>query len=38
MVLHLINTARKEVVNEDDLVKLFEARPDFKYASDIAPG
>ena len=34
----LVNTARKEVVNEDDLVKLFEARPDFKYASDIAPG
>ncbi len=33
----LINTARKEVVDETDLVKLFEARPDFKYASDIAP-
>ncbi|PID62658.1 MAG: 3-phosphoglycerate dehydrogenase [Ignavibacteriae bacterium] len=33
----LINTARKEVVNEADLVKLLEARPDFKYASDIAP-
>ena len=34
----LVNTARKEVVDENDLVKLFEARPDFKYASDIAPG
>lgn len=33
----LVNTARKEVVNEDDLVKLMESRPDFKYASDIAP-
>ncbi len=34
----LVNTARKEVVDENDLVKLFETRPDFKYASDIAPG
>ena len=34
----LVNTARKEVVNENDLVKLFETRTDFKYASDIAPG
>lgn len=33
----LVNTARKEVVNEDDLMKLLEERPDFKYASDIAP-
>jgi len=33
----LVNTARKEVVNEDDLIKLLEERPDFKYASDIAP-
>ncbi|MEE9431608.1 MAG: 3-phosphoglycerate dehydrogenase [Melioribacteraceae bacterium] len=33
----LINTARKEVVDENDLVKLFEERADFRYASDIAP-
>lgn len=33
----LINTARKEVVNEDDLLKIMDARPDFKYISDIAP-
>ncbi|MDR2057246.1 MAG: 3-phosphoglycerate dehydrogenase [Dysgonamonadaceae bacterium] len=34
----LINTARKEVINEEDLVKLLEARPDFKYLTDITPG
>ena len=33
----LINTARKEVVNEDDLCRFMEARPDVKYLSDIAP-
>ncbi len=33
----LINTARKEVINEEDLVKLMAEREDFKYASDIAP-
>ena len=33
----LINTARKEVVNEEDLVRLMTEREDFKYASDIAP-
>ena len=33
----LVNTARKEVIDEDGLVKLMEARPDFKYLSDIAP-
>lgn len=33
----LVNTARKEVINEDDLLKMFEERPDFKYISDIAP-
>lgn len=33
----LVNTARKEVINETDLAKLLEARPDFKYISDIAP-
>ncbi|GHT15659.1 hypothetical protein FACS189426_23440 [Bacteroidia bacterium] len=34
----LINTARKEVINEADLAKLLEARPDFKYVTDIMPG
>ena len=33
----LINTARKEVINEDELLKIFEERPDFKYLSDIQP-
>jgi len=34
----LINTARKEVINEADLLQLFADRPDFKYVSDIMPG
>ena len=34
----LINTARKEVVNEADLLNFFEARPDFSYISDVEPG
>ena len=33
----LINTARKEVINEEDLEKMFAERPDFKYATDVAP-
>jgi D-3-phosphoglycerate dehydrogenase len=33
----LINTARKEIIDEEDLMKVFEAREDFKYISDIAP-
>jgi len=33
----LINTARKEVIDEDGILKLMDARPDFKYISDIAP-
>ncbi len=33
----LVNTARKEVIDEEDLVKMMEERPDFKYLSDIAP-
>lgn len=33
----LVNTARKEVVNEAELVKLMTEREDFKYLSDIAP-
>lgn len=33
----LVNTARKEVIDEESLVKIFEEREDFKYVSDIAP-
>jgi D-3-phosphoglycerate dehydrogenase len=33
----LINTARKEVIDEQGLLKLFADREDFKYLSDIAP-
>ena len=33
----LINTARKEVINEEGLLKMMEERPDFLYASDVAP-
>lgn len=33
----LVNTARKEVIDEDGLLELFEKRSDFKYLSDIAP-
>jgi len=33
----LVNTARKEVIHESDLKKMFEQREDFKYLSDVAP-
>jgi len=33
----LVNTARKEVINEADLIKLMEERKDFAYLSDIEP-
>ncbi len=33
----LVNTARKEVINEDELLKVMENRTDFVYISDIAP-
>ena len=33
----LVNTARKEVVNEADLIRLMEDRPDLKYITDIMP-
>jgi D-3-phosphoglycerate dehydrogenase / 2-oxoglutarate reductase len=32
----LVNTARKEVIDEEGLVKAFEERADLKYATDIA--
>lgn len=34
----IINTARKEVVNEDDLIRIMDERPKFKYATDIKAG
>lgn len=33
----LINTARKEVINESELLKLMEERTDIKYITDIMP-
>lgn len=33
----LINTARKEVIDEAEIVKLMEDRKDFKYVTDIMP-
>jgi len=33
----LINTARKEVIDEDDMLKIFKEKEGFKYLSDIAP-
>ncbi len=33
----LVNTARKEVINEEELLKIFEKHAGFQYISDIAP-
>jgi D-3-phosphoglycerate dehydrogenase / 2-oxoglutarate reductase len=33
----LVNTARKEVIDEDGLLKIFEERHDFSYLSDVEP-
>lgn len=33
----LVNTARKEVIDEDGLLKALEERPDIRYVSDIKP-
>lgn len=33
----LINTARKEVINEDELIQLMQERTDLKYLTDIMP-
>ena len=33
----LVNTARKEVINEMELIKLMVERPDLKYITDLAP-
>jgi D-3-phosphoglycerate dehydrogenase len=34
----LVNTARKEVVDEDGILKIFSERSDIKYLSDVEPG
>ncbi|ASB50795.1 3-phosphoglycerate dehydrogenase [Alkalitalea saponilacus] len=33
----LVNTARKEVIDEDGMIELMDERPDFMYLSDITP-
>ncbi len=33
----LVNTARKEIIDEEALLKIFEERPDFTYLSDVEP-
>jgi len=33
----LVNTARKEVINEGELIELMEERTDLKYVTDIMP-
>lgn len=33
----VVNTARKEVMDDDGLLKMFVERPDFKYLTDIQP-
>jgi len=33
----IINTARKEVIHEPSLLKMFNERPDFRYVTDIIP-
>ena len=33
----LVNCARKELINEEDLIRIMDERPDFMYATDFAP-
>ena len=33
----LVNTARKEIIHENSLLRMFEERSDFRYITDIAP-
>lgn len=33
----LVNTARKEVINEDELIRFMQERTDFRYVTDIMP-
>lgn len=34
----LVNTARKEIIDENGLLKIFNERQDFRYLSDLEPG
>ena len=34
----VVNTARKEVIHEAEILAFMQARPDFKYVTDIVPG
>lgn len=34
----LVNTARKEIINEPEMIQAFEQRADLRYVSDIEPG
>jgi len=34
----LVNTARKEVIDEDDLLKTLAEKKKFRYVSDVEPG
>jgi D-3-phosphoglycerate dehydrogenase / 2-oxoglutarate reductase len=34
----LVNTARKEVIDEVEILEFMQSRPDFKYVTDIEPG
>jgi D-3-phosphoglycerate dehydrogenase / 2-oxoglutarate reductase len=34
----LVNTARKEIIDEEGLLRIFEERPDFNYLADVEPG
>ena len=33
----LVNTARKEIIHEEDLQRIMEEKPNFQYLSDVAP-
>jgi D-3-phosphoglycerate dehydrogenase len=33
----LVNTARKEVINEDELIRFMQERADFRYVTDVMP-
>ena len=33
----LVNTARKEVINEDELIQFMQERQDFRYVTDVMP-
>lgn len=33
----LVNTARKEIINENSLLRMFDEREDFRYITDVAP-